>query len=513
MKKKLTGIVLLLLFFAMPLQGQAKVKAPKKQCHAYAVMDAGSGEVLFGQKANKKIYPASTAKLMTAIVCVEKGNVNSVIKTKSDVVYRTTPGTYSLGIGAGVKYTFKDLLHMSLMSSAADATDSLAVGVFGSKKACVEAMNEKCKELGLKKTHFDNPIGSDIGAGFNETYASAKEMAEICRYAMAMPLIRSTVAKAHYHTQKGGMDINTTNWFLKGMAYYDHDAYKVIGSKSGTTNAAGHVFIATATDDEGHELICAYFGNVSKESTFASIRSLFDYAFKSYKKGKITLTPSNYDVRSSKKYGDVYSEYSSLHCYPVQNNGLFDPNKAITRSQLGTMLGAIDSLKDNPALTAFITENANGTVSTVRFAQLIQELYPVTVADDKIEEALSACTGIENMSEETREAYASFVSGTLAVDDSCKAGKQLITRGQALLIADKLADYQMNYLAEHTQIQKAEVRQISGEDGTITLPAMSYTTFNKKWADSLAEQKEIQEELSQTTTQNQKKNDSDKNEN
>ena len=179
----------------------------------------------------------------------------------------------------------------------------------------------------------------------------------------------------------------------------------------------------------------------------------------------------------------------------------------IKRLQEVSLLGAIDSLKDNAALTAFITENANGTVSTVRFAQLIQELYPVTIADDKIEEALSACTGIENMSEETREAYASFVSGTLAVDDSCKAGNQLITRGQAL------ADYQMNYLAEHTQTQKAEVRQISGEDGTITLPAMSYTTFNKKWADSLAEQKEIQEELSQTTTQNQKKNDSDKNEN
>ena len=121
------------------------------------------------------------------------------------------------------------------------------------------------------------------------------------------------------------------------------------------------------------------------------------------------------------------------------------------------MLGAIDSLKDNAALTAFITENANGTVSTVRFAQLIQELYPVTIADNKIEEALSACTGIENISEEAREAYASFVSGTLAVDDSCKAGNQLITRGQALLIADKLADYQMNYLAEHTQTQKAEV--------------------------------------------------------
>lgn len=493
MKKKLTGILLLLLFIALPLQGQAKVKAPKKQCHAYVVMDAGSGEVLFGQDANKKIYPASTAKLMTAIVCVEKGNVNSVIKTKSDVVYRTTPGTYSLGIGAGVNYTFKDLLHMSLMSSAADATDSLAVGVFGSKKACVEAMNEKCKELGLKKTHFDNPVGSDIGAGYNETYASAKEMAKICRYAMAIPLIRSAVSKAHYSTQKGGMYVNTTNWFLKGMAYYDRDTYKIIGSKSGTTNAAGHVFIATATDYEGHELICAYFGNVSKESTFASIRSLFDYAFNNYKKGKLTLTPSNYDVRSSQKYGAVYSEYSALHCYPAQKDGLFAPNKAITRKQLGTMLEAIGSLKDNATLSAFVSENENGTVTTTRFAQLLQELYPVTISDKKAEEVLASCSSIDTMDETAKEAYASFASGALAVDDSCKTANQRITRGQALLIADKLADYQMNYLADHAQTQIAEVRQIPGKDGTITLPAMSYTTFNKKWSDSLKEQKEAQD--------------------
>ena len=493
MKRKLTGILLLLLFIALPLQGQAKVKAPKKQCHAYVVMDAGSGEVLFGQDANKKIYPASTAKLMTAIVCVEKGNVNSVIRTKADVVYHTTPGTYSLGIGAGVKYTFKDLLHMSLMSSAADATDSLAVGVFGSKKNCVEAMNEKCKELGLKKTHFDNPVGSDIGAGYNETYASAKEMAEICRYAMAIPMIRSAVSKAHYSTQRGGMYVNTTNWFLKGMAYYDHDAYKVIGSKSGTTNAAGHVFIATATDNVGPELICAYFGNVSKESTFASIRSLFDYTFKNYKKGKITLTPSNYDVRSSKKYGAVYSEYSSLHCYPMQKDGIFAPNKAITRKQLGTMLGAIDSLKDNATLSAFISENSNGSVTVARFAQLLQELYPTTLSHKKVEETVSVCSGTETMDETAKEAYASFVLSPLAIDDSCKVANQRITRGQALLIADKLANYQMNYFADHAQNQVAEVRQIPGEDGTIILPAMSYTTFNKKWSDNLKRQKEARD--------------------
>lgn len=74
--------------------------------------------------------------------------------------------------------------------------------VFLVLKGLRRSNERKCKELGLKKTHFDNPVGSDIGAGYNETYASAKEMAKICRYAMAIPLIRSAVSKAHYSTQK-----------------------------------------------------------------------------------------------------------------------------------------------------------------------------------------------------------------------------------------------------------------------------------------------------------------------
>ena len=298
-------LAVLLFLCLFSTETQAKVKAPKKECHAYAVMDAGSGELLFGQDADKVIYPASTAKLMTAIVCVEQGNVNGKIKTKSEIVNNTTYGTYSLGIGAGITFRFKDLLNMSLMASAADATDSLAAGVFGSKQKCVEAMNAKCRELGLKKTSFDNPVGSDIGAGFKKTYSTAREMALITRYAMANPLIRSTVAKVHCETK--GYYFNTTNWFLRGMAWYDEDKYTIIGSKSGTTNAAGHVFIATAVDDEGHEVICAYFGNVSKESTFTSIRKLLDYTFRKYHEGKLTLTKSNYDVRISKKYKEVYA--------------------------------------------------------------------------------------------------------------------------------------------------------------------------------------------------------------
>ena len=500
MKRKITGLILLLFMICLPVPLQAKVKAPAKQCHAYAVMDAGSGEVLFGQNVNKKIYPASTAKLMTAIVCVENGNLNSVIKTKSEVVNHTTPGTYNIGIGADVKYTFQDLLHMSLMASSADATDSLAVGVFGSKKACVEKMNEKCRELHLNKTSFDNPVGSDIGAGFRHTYSTAAEMAQVCRYAMTIPAIRNCVSKAHYQTKKGGVYVNTTNWFLKGMAYYDRDSYRIIGSKSGTTNAAGHVFIATAVDKKGHELICAYFGKVSKESTFASIRSLFDYAFKKYKKGEINLTSSNYDVRNSEKYGEVYQEYVEEHCYPSGSNGLFLPNKAITRQELKKMFGTIDCLEQNGILTSFAMGNKNGTVTGKQLALLIQKLYPDSLSAKKEKKMLADCVSTEGMSKKEQTAYAAFLANGFGVDKSFDNPNQIVTRGQALLIADLLADYQMNYAASHAQSLETSILKTeeTGVEPTFLRP----TAFNKKWSDHFKKQKA---EMDQKKKQEQKR--------
>lgn len=471
----------------IPLQGEAKVKAPKMECHAYAVMDAGSGEVLFGQDEHKVIYPASTAKLMTAIVCVENGSINSKIKTKSDVVHGTTYGTYCLGLHSGVTFAFKDLLNMSLVSSAADATDSLAVGVFGSKQACVDAMNAKCAELGLTQTRFDNPVGSDIGAGFKETYATAAEMAAICRYAMTIPEIRRSVALSHYSSSMGqDITCNTTNWFLRGMAYYNKNKYKIIGSKSGTTNAAGHVFIATAMDKEGHEVICAYFGNVSKESTFSSIRKLLDYTFEKYKKGKITLTNSNYDVRCSSAVGAIYDEYASLNCYPGDKDGRYRKTKAVTRKELSKMLRGVNNLENNAVLKSFTEGNKKGTVTAARLAMLIQELYPSHLPEEEREELLKNCTHVEELTEEEKEAYALFLKNGLAPDASCQNAKQLITRSQALLAADKLSDYQAGYYISHPAAALERMQEGS------SYPQISCgdigTGWNKKWTEKLAEQ-------------------------
>lgn len=492
---KIVFAVLAALFLLVPLKGEAKVKAPKMQCHAYAVMDAGSGEILFGQEENKVIYPASTAKLMTAIVCAENGDTHSKIKTKSKIVDGTTYGTYSLGLASGVKFTFNDLLHMSLLSSAADATDTLAEAVFGSKKACADAMTAKAVEMGLTQTSFDNPVGSDIGAGFDHTYSTAAEMAEVCRYAMSVPMIRSAVAKAHYQVTSGqDIQVNTTNWFLRGMADYSRNQYKIIGSKSGTTNAAGHVFIATAVDQEGHEVICAYFGNVSKESTFASIRKLLDYTFEKAKKGKITLTPSNYDVRCSKELGQVYDTYANLHCYPSDADGLFHPGKGMTRKEMAVLLKGINPSAADAVLNAYVAGNPNAKVTAGRLALLIQELYPAHLAEKEVEEQLKNCSHTEDMTDEEKEAFALFQKNQLGVDDFCKNARQIITRKQALLIADRLADYQMKYYASHPMLS-GEILALTPETAAAQDTAKGpwpqgtmLSGLNQKWMEHLTQQ-------------------------
>ena len=474
--------LLAMLFLSQPIRGEA-VKAPKKECHAYVVMDAGSGQVLFGQDVDKQIYPASTTKLMTAIVCVENGDVNGKIKTKSEIVDNTTPGTYALGIPGGVTFTFKDLLNISLLSSAADATDSLAAGVFGSKEACVEAMNKKCRELGLTHTHFDNPVGSDIGAGYNEIYTTAREMSVITRYAMSVPLIRDVVRKASYSTESGmEMEINTTNWFVRGMISYDTDLYRVIGSKSGTTNAAGHVFIATAMDPEGHEVICAFFGNVSKESTFRSIRSLYNYTFKKIREGKLKVSKSNYDIRYSSGLGAIYRNYQTLDCLPTENDGRYYPGKSINRLQLALMLMGIDNLSESKALRSYAVGNLHSRVTSLSLAKLVQRIYPSRLSKKQIRSALKDVQGADRLNEEEQNAFASYLKAGLAPDGFCRNPGQIILRSQALIFADHLADYQVKYQKNYP-MNYGTVKVKDGE------ASWYVTSLNLKYQNSLAGQK------------------------
>ena len=152
----------------------AKITPPSNlgKHSAYTVMDARTGEVLLSDNMNDRIYPASTTKLVTAMVLLDKAQTSKVIKITNSMVKKTPRSSSKYGICAGQKYTLDTLLHMILISSSGDAAVAAAIGVYGSTSKCVKAMNAKVKQMGLNKTHFDNVIGLDIGDGYKKLYST-----------------------------------------------------------------------------------------------------------------------------------------------------------------------------------------------------------------------------------------------------------------------------------------------------------------------------------------------------
>lgn len=365
----LTVVLALTASFPVQAKEEYQIRPWHMYAHSYAVMDANTGEILFGEKVDKKIYPASTAKLMSAIVTVESGiPLDTIVKTKGKIVNRTTPGTYNLGMNGGESYSLSSLLHMSLIASAADATDTMADAVAGSRDAFAELMMEKVDELGLTKTSFDNPVGSDKGGGFYETYSTAREMCEITRYAMANETIRKIVRKSSY-TISGdgnlnGRQISNTNWFYNRFPY-NSDLFTIIGSKTGQTTAAGDVFIATAVDTKGHELICAYFGMGGKEETFRWINNLLTYAFKEYKKGNLDMAKGAYNVRYDKN-AEAYCRAMTANVLKQSEGRVLDLDYNMTVKQVLDMLKACVSpeLSDTRVSTHFDTVSAGETQCT-----------------------------------------------------------------------------------------------------------------------------------------------------
>lgn len=288
---------------SMSVNGAIKKPSNLGSHHSFVAIDARTGEYLCGDNPDKKVYPASTTKLMTAIVLCENGKLGQKITVKSSVLKKIPKDLSKCGLKAGERYSLGDLLNMILIASAGDATYCAAVGVFGSTKKCVEAMNKKAKKLGLSKTCFDNVGGLDIGDGFKKNYTTAREMAKITRYAMGIDTIKKITAQRSYLIQetngKRHKVIYNTNKFYS-TAQYSRNLYNIIGTKTGTTQAAGYVFSATAVNEKGNEVICVYMGRTSTDKTFSDIRKILDKIYTLSNKGTIKLSTGEIKVTAVK---------------------------------------------------------------------------------------------------------------------------------------------------------------------------------------------------------------------
>ncbi|MDO4487549.1 MAG: D-alanyl-D-alanine carboxypeptidase [Eubacteriales bacterium] len=248
-----------------------RIEKPTVTGEAAVLMDAKTGQVLYSKNAEKAMYPASTTKLMTALLAVENLSLDDTITFSSSAVNNLESGAVTVQMAAGDTMTVRDALYALMVKSACEVANGLAEKVSGSQSAFAEAMTAKAKALGAKNTNFRN------ASGLNDQshYSCAYDLALITRAAFAKDSIKKIAGTISYtlpaSKNRGRLTITTTNKMLiSGNAEY---LSCVIGGKTGYTSKAGNTLVEVA-EINGYTLIAVTLKSTNK---FNDAKLLFDY--------------------------------------------------------------------------------------------------------------------------------------------------------------------------------------------------------------------------------------------
>lgn len=227
-----------------------------------AVIDIASQIKLYEKNSNFRFPPASTTKIMTALVALENYNPDDIL-----TIFQTNVEGEALGFSIGEKFTFENLLYAMMLPSSNEAALSIAQNFPGGEKAFVEEMNKKAQELSLPNTRYEEPVGLLD----EQDYTSPIDLAKLTSVALKNPLfaeVVSTQEKIIKNTKGKEYKIGNLNILL--------DIPGVVGVKTGTTPGAGQVLV-TSKKLEGRdkELIFVVMQSLDR---FGDTKALIDYS-------------------------------------------------------------------------------------------------------------------------------------------------------------------------------------------------------------------------------------------
>lgn len=261
------------------------------------LLDSKTGNVLYENHSNEKLYPASTTKLMTAILTIENCKMTDTVTIKPEWL-GGIPTSYTIAnLQSGETLTINQLMHVLLIPSANDAANVLACHISGSVDKFADKMNNKAKELGCKNTHFVNPSGIHN----DDHYSTAYDMALIGLYASKYSEIREIVTNITYSLPNlpdgKPRTFKATNTLInqKSQYYYEY----ATGLKTGYTDKAKSCIVATAKKDD-IELLCVVLGGDKTENNKAQreldCKTLFEYGFNNFKYMDICTKNESIDI-------------------------------------------------------------------------------------------------------------------------------------------------------------------------------------------------------------------------
>lgn len=270
MKRIITIIVMVAMLLAL---FPATAAALEIKATAAVLIDATTGRVIYEQNAKQALPPASTTKVLTALLVLEQvEDLDQTITLPDDFI---NVGESSINLQPGDIVSYRDLLYALMLRSANDAAQALAIGVSGSEKAFADLMNQRTKELGLKDSYWVNPHGLDHPSNMVTAY----DLAMITREALHHELFNEIIV-AEKHTvhiaNRDDIVVTNHNQLLELYQYAD-------GVKTGYTTVAGSCLSASATKD-GLRFVGVVLGgnsvNSSEPTYYQEMLRMMEFGFK-----------------------------------------------------------------------------------------------------------------------------------------------------------------------------------------------------------------------------------------
>lgn len=308
MKKKIFLILILLFIFqsiSSTCYGEDLPSGPEVTSQGCLLMDLDSGQILYSKNIHEKLYPASTTKILTALIVLEKCSLSDTVTVGDNPPYADGTKIY---LYKDEQLTVEQLLYAMMLESANDCAEALAEHISGSVEAFAVLMNQKAKELGCTDSNFVNPNGLHN----DNHYTSAYDLALITKEAMKNPVFCKIVATRSSqipptNQQPALRYLNNLNKLL----FYGRHYYKgVDGVKTGYTSEAKNTLVASCTRDGLHLL--GVFLNCSS-GVYKDAKALFDYGYSNYSSKAL--------LNSESSVSTVFLDGSndSVELYPSEN--------------------------------------------------------------------------------------------------------------------------------------------------------------------------------------------------
>ncbi len=344
-----------------------------------------TGDVLYSQNADTKVYPASLTKMLSALVLMENTtDLDTEILTYTEKANNEILGTGSVVVGLkiGEQLTARQALNCLLVSSGGDVAYMIAHHYGGSTDGFVALMNEKAKEIGMASSHFGNPVGLHD----EQTYTTGNDILTLTKYALKYDVFKEITSTVRYTLPATNMSkerhYSTTNYLINPTTNYYYSYAS--GVKTGFTTEAGRCVVSTASYG-GYNYLCVIMGcdnSDGRRHEFIDSRSLYRWAFNNFEyksildttkpvteiEVELSLDTDHVPLYAEKELAQIFPKNADTSTVTIKPNLVSD--KVDAPIAAGTVLGTADVI---------YSEEKIGTVNLVA-GETVKSSFVLVVA-------------------------------------------------------------------------------------------------------------------------------------